>query len=80
MATVLFYGELRRLTGTARVEVDARDYPALVAELVERFEPVTEALLHRQALAIDGRVIAEPLLQRFESGSELVFVAKIAGG
>lgn len=80
MATVLFHGELRRLTGTERVEVNARNYRALVAELVERFEPVTDALLQRHALAIDGRVIAEPLVQTFETGSELVFVAKIAGG
>ena len=36
--------------------------------------------LEKMAVAIDGMIIHEPLLQRFGEDSELVFVPRIAGG
>lgn len=80
MATVTFPSNLRRLTGETRVLVAAGAYRDLIAELCERFPDLSEEVLRKQAIAIDGRVVQEPLLETFRADSELVFVTKIAGG
>ena len=81
LAKVIFTSDLQRFTGGAReVEVAADSYRRLVAELQQRFPSLTEAIITRYGLAIDGAIIQTPLLERFGSDSELVFVTRIAGG
>lgn len=81
MPRVVFSSTLQRYTdGQAAVQVTSLDYRALLKELRAQFPEIPEALLRKQALAIDGQVVHEPLLQRFRDDSELVFVPKIAGG
>ena len=81
MAKVIFTSDLQRFTGGAReVEVAAGSYQQLVAELQQRFPALTDAIIGRYGLAIDGAIIQTPLLERFGNDSELVFVTRIAGG
>lgn len=81
MARVVFNSDLRRYTDGAReVEVDAGNYRELTGELSRRFPALTDAVLAKYTVAIDGRVIQMPLLEKLNSDSEVVFVARIAGG
>ncbi len=80
MARVIFTSELERLTGESEVTVAAEAYRDLLVELCARFPKLRQDALRKQALAIDGIVIQEPLLETFDADSELIFFAKIAGG
>ena len=81
MASVTIPSDLQRYTdGTAEVEVAALTYRELVDELSRKFPALTAEIIRKQAIAIDGMVIHEPLLETFRPDSELVLVARIAGG
>ncbi len=81
MAKVIFPSDLQAFTGdTAEVEVTSVNYRDLVAELSGRYPALTEEAIRKHALAIDGMIIHNPFLEAFNSDSELVFFAKIAGG
>ena len=81
MTRVTIPSDLQRYTGgLAQVEVDARSYRELLPELCRRFPDLDGGALEKMAVAIDGMIIHEPLLQRFGDDSELVFVPRIAGG
>jgi hypothetical protein len=81
MASVLLTPEMQRYAdGATRVDVAAGTYRELVSELCRRFPGLPEELVRRQALAIDGMIVQEPLLETFRAESDLVFFARIAGG
>lgn len=81
MAKVVFSPEMQRYTEGAReAEVSALKYQDLVAELSRRFPTLTEDLIRKQGIAIDGAIIQMPLLETFRKDSELVFLNKIYGG
>jgi len=81
LARVTLSADLLRYTGQARkVEIEADNYRDLVIELCHRFPELDEETVRKQALAIDGMLIHRPMLERFKRDSELVFVARIAGG
>ena len=81
MAKVIFPTDMQRYTnGTAVAEVSADRYSDLVIELCRQFPRLTEETIRNQALAIDGMIIQDPLLESFRPDSELVFFARIAGG
>ncbi len=81
MAKVILSPDLRPLAGGAvEVTVSAVNYRDLVAELSKRFPDMHEAIIRKQALAINGVLYTTPLLERFASDGELVFVARFAGG
>jgi hypothetical protein len=81
VAKVIFSAELQRYAnGTRELEVAADSYQQLVSELCQRFPAITAAVLDKYALAIDGVVNQMPLLARFKRDSELIFIARIAGG
>ena len=81
MAKVVLSTELQRYTdGTRELEVAATRYLDLVVELRQRFPALPEAIITKHAIAIDGVIIQNPLLETFDQGSELLFIAKIAGG
>ena len=81
MAKVILSAELQRYTdGTREFEVAANTYQSLVTELRQRFPALTAAMIEKHAIAIDGMLIQTPLLETFNSDSELVFVVRIAGG
>lgn len=81
MARVIFGSDLLRQTGgQAEVEVAARSYRDLLHELQRRFPELEEDTLQKLAIAIDGVIIHEPLLQTFSKDSELVFLPRMASG
>ncbi len=81
MAKVVFPSDLQRYTrGAGEIEVSAASYRELLAELRTRFPALSDEVMDKQAVAIDGHIIPEPLLETFGADSELVFFAKIAGG
>lgn len=81
MPSVTIPVDLQRYTGgAAEVEVSALNYRDLVDELSRVFPRLTPDTIRRQAIAIDGMVIHEPLLESFGPDSRLVLVPRIAGG
>jgi sulfur-carrier protein len=80
MATVIFSSELQRATGEDRAVVKATNYRDLVAELLSRFENLTEKEILDMAVAIDGEIIHDPLLEPVSPDSEVHFMFRISGG
>ena len=81
MATVVFSSDLQRHTGgVTRAEVTARDVRALYAKLCRMFPALSAEMLEKYSLAMDGALVAKPLLETFGEHSELVFVARIGAG
>jgi hypothetical protein len=81
VARVILSADMQRYTdGIREITVSAGKYRDLVTELLQRFPGMNEAIVAKHALAIDGIIIQTPLLETFGEDSELVFVARIAGG
>ncbi len=81
MPKVIFPSNWQQYTnGTKEVAVAAGKYQDLVVELHQRFPALTREMIEKHALAINGVMILTPLLESFEQDSELLFVARIAGG
>jgi molybdopterin converting factor small subunit len=81
MAKVIFASDLRHHTdGLKEAEVVALSYRDLVRELTQRFPALTEERIKKYALSIDGMIIQKPMLETFGPDSELLFIARIAGG
>ena len=81
MARVIFGSDfLRQTGGQAEVEDAARSYSDLLHELQSRLPGLEEDTLKRLAIAIDGVIIHDPLLQTFSNDSELVFMPRMASG
>ena len=81
MARVFFPPALRRFTeGLAEVEVQASDVRGLIRELDARFPGIGERLGQGMAVAIDGEIIPEPLLEPVEPESEIHFLPPVSGG
>jgi molybdopterin converting factor small subunit len=81
LATVFIPPGLRALTaGETRVEIDARDVRELITRLDERYPGFRKQLGNAVAVAIDGEIIQDPLLEPVEPGSEVHFLPAISGG
>lgn len=62
------------------MEIDAKTVRELYTALDERFPGVGTQLREGSAIAIDGEIIGEPLLERLEPDSEVHFLPPISGG
>lgn len=82
MATVVLGGAMTRWTGgVERVDVDAADVRALIRALDAKFPGLGEHLRDRgTAVAIDGEIINDPLLEPVGPDSEVHFLPAISGG
>ncbi|MCH7742856.1 MAG: MoaD/ThiS family protein [Proteobacteria bacterium] len=80
MANVIFSSELQRLTGEEHTCVIATNYRDLVAELLNRYEKLTEDEILNMAVSIDGEIIHDPLLEAVSPESEVHFLFRISGG
>jgi molybdopterin converting factor small subunit len=82
LATVVLQGDLaRRCTGgLTALQVDAADYRELLARLDERFPALVEAIRTNIAVAIDGEIFQDPLLEPIGPDSEVHFMPLIGGG
>lgn len=66
--------------GTLRLHVEATDYRGMIAALEARFPGLAEALEADHAVAIDGDIIDQPLLEALAPDSEIHFLARLGGG
>ncbi len=82
MATVFFGKNLTRWTGEVeRVDIEATDVRELIRALDDKFPGVGRALREgRTAIAIDGDIIDEALLETIKPDSEVHFLPPISGG
>lgn len=75
-----FSGELQQFTGVPKIVIDASDYRSCVSALFEQFPALAESKLHDMAVAIDGVIIVDPLLEPLTEDSEVHFLHFVAGG
>jgi hypothetical protein len=80
MALVVFSSELQVFTGEAETHVKAVVYRDVVKELLSRYPRLEEEKLLEMAIAIDGEIIHDPLLEEVPEDSELHFLYRISGG
>ena len=80
MATVIFSSELQRLTGEEKTRVSASNYRELVGQVTAKYPALEADELMKMAVAIDGVIIHDPLLESISSDSEVHFLYKISGG
>jgi molybdopterin converting factor small subunit len=80
MAKVIFSSELQKLTREEQAEVDALSYRELVTALEKRYPDLAADTLRKMAIAIDGEIIHDPLLEQLAPDSEIHFLYRISGG
>ena len=64
----------------SEVELDVANVRQMFAALAERYPELRDHLENEVAVAIDGEVYQDALLQAIGEESEVVLVPKIAGG
>jgi molybdopterin converting factor small subunit len=80
MATVTFSGELQRFTDEQTTEVLATVYRDMMAELIDRYPRLAQSRFGELAVAIDGVIIVDPLLEPVPAHCEVFFLDFVAGG
>jgi sulfur carrier protein ThiS len=81
MAKVFFPDHLMQHTANVReLEVNAESFRDLVAQLELRFPGITQILIGKVAVAIDGDIIHDPFLDPIRTDSEVYFLHRIEGG
>lgn len=81
MAHVVLIGNLRQYTGgVTELEVDAGSVRQLFARLSDRFPELAPHLKEGLAVAIDGQIYQDALLEPIAEGSEVHILPQIAGG
>ena len=81
MARVFFPDHLMQHTdGVREFEVKASNFRDLVAQLDARFPGISQILIGKVAVAIDGDIIHDPFLDPIRSDSEVYFLHRIEGG
>ena len=80
MAKVVFPDSFIAFTeGVRETTSSARVYRDLVSELKSRWPELSDSL-ERTAVAIDGQIYQDALLEEIEPESEVFFMARIEGG
>ena len=77
---VLPQARAEKAGGVTEHEVPGRSVRALLAALDERFPGLAEALSGKVAVAIDGEIHSDPLLEPVEEDSEVYFLPRVGGG
>jgi molybdopterin converting factor small subunit len=81
MAHVTLTGNLRQYTGgVAELEVEASSVRQLFARLGRNFPALAPHLEQGLAVAIDGQIYQDALLEQIGAGSEVHILPQIAGG
>jgi sulfur carrier protein ThiS len=81
MAKVFFPDHLMQHTsGVRELEVNAASFRDLVAQLELRFPGISQVLIGKVAVAIDGDIIHDPFLDPVRPDSEVYFLHRIEGG
>ncbi len=80
MADVTFSTGLRRFTGNEeKVHIEAATVRELIKALGVRYPELREPL-ESMAVAIDGEIVNDPLLEPLSPNSEIHFLPPIGGG
>ena len=81
MARVVLIGNLAQLTGgVAEFELSATSVKQLFEQLAERHPALGPHLLDGVAVAIDGQIYQDSLLEPIGPNSEVFVLPQIAGG
>jgi molybdopterin converting factor small subunit len=81
MARVSLIGNLRQFTGgVSELDVEAATVRQLFARLGERYPQLAPHLETGSAVAIDGQIYQDALLQPISRDSEVHILPQIAGG
>jgi sulfur-carrier protein len=81
MAHVTLTGNLRQLTGgVAELEVEAGSVRQLIARLGQAYPALAPHLAAGVAVAIDGQIYQDALLQEIPPESDVHILPAIAGG
>ena len=82
MATVIINREIARqfTSGQTEIEVSSENVRAVIRELDELFPGVGEVLKTDMAVAIDGDIYQNVLLEPVGPNSEVAFIPAIEGG
>ena len=80
MALVFFSSELQKLTGEETTRVSGETYREIVGEIVDRYADISREKLMGMAVAIDGEIVHDPLLEPVGAASEVHFLYRIEGG
>jgi len=81
VAEAVFSSGLQAHTGgAARANVEARTVRELIDALDRRFPGLGRQLRSGMAVAIDGEIIQDPLLEPLNPSSEVHFLPPIGGG
>lgn len=64
----------------SEINVDAADVRMLIKKLDQQFPGLAAKLQSNHAVAIDGEIFADPLLETLEPDSEVFFLPAIEGG
>jgi hypothetical protein len=80
MAKVVFPDNYLGITGDEReIQTNALNYRDLIVELKKRW-PDLDDLLEKTAVAIDGQIYQDALLEPIGPTSEVFFMPRIEGG
>ncbi len=82
MAKVVLQREVARefAQGETEFEITAADVRQLIRLLELKFPGIRDRLSERTAVAIDGEIFQDPLLQSIDEHSEVYFLPAIEGG
>lgn len=81
MAQVFFPDHLAHLThGTRRLVASVASFRELLEWLEQRYPGISDALVGKVAVAIDGDIIHDPFLDPIGPNSEVHFLHRIEGG
>ena len=81
MAHVTLIGNLRQYTGgVTELEIEANSIRQLFARLGEQFPELAPHLVDGLAVAIDGQIYQDTLIQPIEPDSSVQVLPQIAGG
>jgi len=69
-----------RTGGVLDMELEGDTVRALIGALERRFPRLEGEVAGRMAVAIDGEIVGDPLLERVEPDSEVHFLPRIGGG
>ena len=78
---VHFWSGLRALTdGRASIEVEARNVGDVIDGVAREFPDLKEFLEENVSVAVDGRIIADSLVEPVPEGAEVWLMQRLKGG
>jgi molybdopterin synthase sulfur carrier subunit len=82
VAKIVLQREVARdfANGEAAIEILADDVRQLIKKLELKFPGIGDRLRERTAIAIDGEIFQDPMLQPIHEHSEVYFLPMIEGG